>query len=198
MATLAVVTHPVHADPVPDPRYTSERYFALVSQGVLAEDDRVELLEGVIVAMSPQNPPHAFGVTCAYQALNGATGTRALLRIQLPLILGTYSVPEPDVAIVPGRSVDYRDRHPTTALLVVEVADATLVQDRLTKAAIYAAARIPGYWIVNLRDEQVEVHRDPDARRYATRSIARRGDQLALLGLPDASVPVADLLPGRD
>jgi len=123
-------------------RYTRERYFALVEEGLLRADDRVELLEGMIVATSPQNPRHASATTRVYDALREALGRRAVIRVQLPLIAGAYSVPEPDVAVVPGRPADYDDAHPTTALLVVEVADSSLVEDRLTKAAIYAAADI--------------------------------------------------------
>jgi Uma2 family endonuclease len=128
---------------------TVERYLGLVEAGVLSEDDRVELLEGVVVATTPSNPPHAAGVARADEALRPAIGKRAHIRPQLSLVLGR-SVPEPDLAVVPGSVGDYDRAHPTTALLVIEVADASLKQDRLSKAAIYAAAGIPEYWIVNL------------------------------------------------
>src|SRR5262245_11628530 len=93
--------------------------------------------------------------------------------------------------------VDYLDHHPSSAHLVVEVAESSLPQDRLTKAPIYAAAGIPEYWIVNLRQEHVEVHRSPEtaARRYAVVEIARRGSRLALAAFPDVSPAVDDLLP---
>jgi len=180
-------------------RYTAERYFALVDEGVLRPDDRVELLEGVIVAMSPQNPPHASALHRAYEALRTALATRALVRVQMPLILGISSVPEPDVAVVPGRLADYDAAHPTTALLVVEVADSSLPVDRLTKAAIYGTAGIPEYWIVNLRDDVVEVLRDPDTKngRYRATERVGRGGRIALAAFADATVGVDDLLPGR-
>ena len=117
---------------LPAGRITSDRYFALVDEGVLEPDDRVELLEGVVVAMSPQNPRHAGIVSCVYRALIRAVGERAAIRVQLPLVLGRYSVPEPDVAVVAGRESDYLEAHPTRALLIVEVADTSLQQDRLT------------------------------------------------------------------
>jgi Uma2 family endonuclease len=178
-------------------RYTAERYFQLVEEGVLHADDHVELLEGIIVAEPPQNPPHATGTTRAYEALHEAVGRRAVIRVQLPLILGTYSVPEPDVAIVPGRISDYERAHPTTALLVVETADTSLPKDRLSKSRIYAAAGIPEYWIINLRDHRVEVFRRPDerVRQYTERTIAGRGERLSLAALPDASVSVDELMP---
>jgi Uma2 family endonuclease len=180
-------------------RMTVERYLGLVEEGVLSEDDRVELLEGVIVAMTPSNPPHDTGITRATYALFRAVAERAVVRTQCSLILGRYSLPEPDVAVVAGSLDDYETRHPETALLVVEVADSSLQQDRLTKSAIYAAAGIPEYWIVNLRRRVLEVMRDPDGPRARYRDAQTLGprDRIELATLPGAVVAVADLLPGR-
>ncbi len=180
-------------------RYTTEAYFDLVAAGIMRPDDRVELLEGVIVAMSPHNPPHAAATSLVDLALREAIGRRAAIRVQLPLLAGPYSAPEPNVAVVPGRESDYYDTHPTSALLAVEVADSSLLQDRLTKAAIYAAAGIPEYWLVNLRDDCVEVFRTPDppARRYGERRVAHRGDRLDVVAIADVSVAVADILPPK-
>jgi Uma2 family endonuclease len=179
---------------------TAERYLGLVEAGVLSEDDRVELLEGVVVAMAPHSPAHAAGVARADEALRRAVGARAHVRPQLSLVLGRRSVPEPDLAVVPGSVADYDRSHPTTAWLVIEVADTSLQQDRLSKAAIYAAAGIPEYWIVNLRDSVVEVMRDPDAAQARWRDVRRAGRdaRLGLVAVPGASVAVADLLPGSD
>ena len=179
-------------------RYTVQQYFDLVTQGLLQPDDRVELLEGVIVAEPPMDPPHASGITRVDQALRRALGERAVIRAQQPFIVGGYSVPEPDVAVVPGTVADYDTRHPTRALLVVEVAASSLPQDRLTKSRIYAAAQVPEYWVVNLRDRCVEVFRDPDAsqRLYRDRSVAQGSDEIDLAVLPGASVRVDELLPG--
>jgi len=103
------------------------------------------------------------------------------------------------LAVVPGRESDYEKAHPTGALLLVEVAQWSLPQDRVTKRGIYAAAGVPEYWIVNLRDDRVEVLRAPDrkARLYRETSIARRGARITLAALPDASVALDELLPGR-
>ena len=180
-----------------DIRYTVERYLGLLDEGVLSPDDRVELLNGVIVAEPPSDPPHATGVNLATAALTAAVGTRAAVRVQVPLVVGQLSLPEPDVAVVPGHLRDYSARHPTTALLVVEVADSSLIQDRLTKAAIYAAGGVPEYWIVNLRSRLVEVFRSPDsaAARYTQTTTATPGARLELTALPGAAVLVDDLLP---
>jgi Uma2 family endonuclease len=188
---------PALQDPVVPPRWTAEQYLRLVDEGVLGPDDRVELLEGVIVSMAPQNVPHAAGVTRATRYLTLAVGERAVVRPQLSFIAGKYSVPEPDIAVI-GGTIDANDRaHPRDALLVVEVSDSSLKQDRLTKAPMYAAASLPEYWIVNLRDGCVEVRRDPDPRnrRYRRVAIHRRGESIEPLALPGVRIAVDDLLP---
>ena len=178
-------------------RWSLKEYFGLVHRGVLRPDDRVELLEGLIVAMSPQNPRHATGIRLAHLVLQRLLGERATVQVQLPLILGAHSAPEPDVAVVPGCALDYTETHPTTALLIVEIADCSLVQDRLTKAAIYARAGIPEYWIVNLVVDRIEIFRKPVRKRgrYARTAAACRGDRIELVAFPDMSVAVDDLLP---
>ncbi len=183
-----------------DAGFTRERYLALVDEGLLDPDDRVELLEGVVVAMAPANPRHAVATDKTAEALRGAIAGRAAVRVQNALVAGPRSVPEPDVAVVAGRLDDYVKAHPSSALLLVEVAESSLPQDRLTKSRIYAAAGVPEYWIVNLRDETVEVHRAPDVRTRAYRDqrVARSGERLDLAALPGASVAVADLLPVPD
>jgi len=180
-----------------DIRYTVDEYFGLVANGALHPDDRVELLEGVIVAMAPQNPPHAGATTIAAEVIRQAVGTTAVIRVQAPLILGSRSVPEPDIALVAGPATQYLRHHPQKALLVIEVAETSLPQDRLTKARLYATAAIPEYWIINCREWSVEVFREPDpeAHLYRTITTARRGDLLELVAVPAAIVHVSDLLP---
>ena len=179
-------------------RMTVERYFALVDEGLLEPDDRVELLEGVVVAMSPRNPQHDTVVSLVLRALLEAIGGRAAVRCQCSIILGRYSAPEPDVAVVAGHERDYMTAHPRSAILVVEVADTSLAQDRLTKGALYAAAGIPEYWIVNLRTDCVEVLRDPEpeAGRFRERTLLGHGERLTLVALPDVQVAADDFLPG--
>ena len=188
------------ATPAPsEARYTAERYFKLVEEGLLGPDDRVELLEGVIVTMAPQSPRHAAAARRVERALRAAIGERAVISVQFPFIAGMYSVSEPDVAVVPGQLSDYDREHPATALLIVEVADSSLIQDRITKAPMYAAASVPEYWLVNLHDDWVEVFRapEPEARGYTERRVTRRGERLDLAAFAGASVVVDDLLPSR-
>ena len=200
-STVATMDVPAPQIPgVPAGRLSAEEYLRLIDDGVLGPDDRVELLEGVVVSMAAQNAPHASGVARVYRALFLAVGDRAVLRPQLTFVAGDYSVPEPDVAIVPGGYPDYDAVHPRTALLIVEVADTSLAQDRITKVGIYAAADIPEYWIVDVRSQCVEVYRHPipDERRYRTRTVAHRGQQIQLVALPVTMVAIHDLLPVVD
>lgn len=191
------MTEPAPAAPGLPARFTADQYFALVDQGVLEEDDKVELLEGVVVAMASENLWHANGVRLSYEALRVAVGPRAYVDQQHCFIAGTMSVPEPDVTVLPGKLTDYLTHHPSRAHLVVEVADSSLVQDRLTKAGIYAAAGIPEYWILVRRGDHVQVSTNPvpSERRYATVRVARRGETITLATLPDVTVRVDDLLP---
>lgn len=181
------------------PLYTVDEYFALVDAGALSPDDRVELLEGVVVDMSPQTARHASAVGRVRRALESAFGEGVVIRDQVPWLASSRSGPEPDLVVVPGKWEDYDTRHPSEALLVLEVADTSLRQDRLTKARIYAEAGVPDYWLINLVDDVVEVHRSPDTteRRYREVTVVRPGETLTPLSAP-GSVLVADLIPGRE
>ncbi|MET0516632.1 MAG: Uma2 family endonuclease [Nitrospiraceae bacterium] len=123
------------------------------------------------------------------------------IRIQMPVVLDPDSEPEPDLAVVSGAPADYVQEHPRTALLIVEVAESTIVLDRERKALLYARVGIPEYWIVNLPDRCLEVYREPvasaqPAPRYRVRLQLGPADSIApLLAKPDFSLRVADLLP---
>ena len=190
---------PALPTPAADTRTTIEQFFGLVDHGLIEPDDRVELLEGVVVAMAPRNPPHDGSTGRVANTLRRAVRDRALVREEKALVLGAHSAPEPDVAVVPLDPYDYTDAHPTTALLVVEVADSSLPQDRLSKSRIYAGAGIPEYWIVNLRENTVEVRRSPNAmtRTYATLTIVTAPSRLDLVALRGVVVLVEDLVPPR-
>lgn len=178
-------------------RYTSRAYFRLVEQGLVDPDERIELLDGIVVSMPPQAPPHAAGVRRAHRVLATALAGRGVLSSQLPFVAGLLSVPEPDFALLPGCEADYASHHPTSALLVVEISDSTLMQDRLTKSRIYAGALVPEYWIVNLRDLVVEWYVEPDAELRVYRRSGKAGydDRLPLVAFPGASIVGGDLLP---
>jgi Uma2 family endonuclease len=181
-------------------RWTRHEYDRLIEVGLLREDDPIELVEGRLVVAEPQHDPHARAVELGTDALRLAFGRGWRVRVQLPLALGRDSAPEPDVVVLRGTPRDAPTGHPTTADLVVEVAESSLALDRGPKARIYARAGIADYWIVNLVDRVVEVHREPvpDARsrsKYRTVQVVRPGEALTPLAVPAASVPVNNLLP---
>jgi Uma2 family endonuclease len=162
---------------------------------------RVQLVDGEIVEMSPAKPPHATSVELLEIELHSAFGRRFRIRIQLPIDLGEPSQPEPDACVLRGSPRDSA-QHPATAELVVEVSDATLQYDRNTKARVYARAGIPEYWIVNLVDRQLEVHRNPIVNpsqprksRYADVTVVPADGQISPLVAPDVAFAVADFLP---
>src|SRR5579884_1185208 len=139
-------------------RWTLEAYEALVENGIL-DGERVELLGGAIVTMSPRRSAHATAVSLAEEVLRTFAGPGRYVRVQLPLNLRGDSQPEPDLALVKGVARDYKDAHPAMADLVVEVADTSLATDQSVKASLYASAGIAEYWIINLQDNLLEVHR---------------------------------------
>jgi len=165
-------------------------YETLVRRGAL-DGARAELLHGRIVTMSPQGEIHSYCVTELGRLLVPAIGRRANVRVQMPLAAGT-SEPEPDVAVVPPG--DYLDGHPTTAWLVIEVADSSLERDR-AKARVYAAAGVVEYWLVNLVGELVDVHASPAPEGYGSVTRRARGETLRVPMLEDVEVCVTDFLP---
>jgi Uma2 family endonuclease len=167
-------------------------YDRMVEMGLFV-DERVELLAGVLVEMSPQGTRHAEAVRRLSELFMVELKGRARISIQLPLALGDVSEPEPDLAVVPVG--DYSRAHPSAALLVVEVADSSVTKDRRIKAPLYAALGVPEYWIVNLDGDVVEVLRDPAAVGFATVTTHPRGATLSPLAFPDLVVAVTDILP---
>ncbi|HET8530012.1 MAG TPA: Uma2 family endonuclease [Methylomirabilota bacterium] len=183
-------------------RWTRGEYDRLVEHGIFAAGERIELLGGLLVVREPQGGRHAMGVRMVEEALRAAFGSGWDVRGQLPVALDAESEPEPDVSVVPGSFRDYPLEHPARAVLVVEIADSSLALDRGEKAGLYARARVPEYWIVNLVDRTLEVHREsaPDAgapfgSRYREIVTLRPGETVVALAAPDTVIAVADLVP---
>lgn len=158
---------------------------------------RIEIIEGVIYDIAAQSSLHATGYQLVHEALRPVFLVEAGydIRGQLPLALGEDSEPAPDVAVVRGSIRDFRDRHPTTAILVVEVADSSLLHDRKKKIPLYARAGIPEYWILNLIRRTLEVYREPLDAAYLSRAILRAGDTVSPLARPEVRVTIGELLP---
>jgi Uma2 family endonuclease len=183
-------------------QWTRVEYEQLVECGFFKPGERIELIGGQMVVAEPQNSPHATAVGLAEDALRAVFGHGWVVRGQAPIALDDESEPEPDVAVVPGTRRDYREGHPRRPALVVEIAESSLAADRAIKGSLYARAGVPDYWIVNLPDRLVEVHRDPGpdaAARYgwAYQRVESHGPGAIVspLALPGAGVAVADLLP---
>ena len=170
-------------------------YERLAEAGYFQPGERAELVDGVVYAMTPQKSRHVTGVQLTAEALRALAPVGTSLRIQMPLALTDDSEPEPDVALVPGTFRDYRDAHPTTALLVVEVADSSLFHDRRRKAPLYARAAIPDLWLLDLVHGRLEVFRDPVGGKYSTHLVLGPGDAVSPLWRPESRIAVADLLP---
>ena len=184
-------------------RWTREAYDRMAEHGIFAPGERVELIEGEIVTMTPQGTRHAVGIQLAHEALRKAFGQAFHIRQQLPLALDLRSEPDPDIAVVRGAPRDFLESHPTppATVLVVEVAASTLDYDRHTKGSLYARAGIPEFWLVNLVERQIEVCRDPRPAPGAPFGWEYADVQILLPGasvLPiEAAAPVLvdDLLP---
>jgi Uma2 family endonuclease len=180
-------------------RWTRDEYYRMAEAGIFGPEERLELVDGEVLVVSPQKEPHFVAIDASADALRVAFGAGHWVRTQGPLSLGQDSDPEPDVAVVVGTRHDYTD-HPTTALLVIEVSLTTLAYDRETKASLYARAGILDYWILNLVERQIELNRDPgplpdDRVGYRRRTVLKPGDAVRPLARPDAEIPVEALLP---
>ncbi|MGH6689797.1 MAG: Uma2 family endonuclease [Gammaproteobacteria bacterium] len=182
-------------------RFTRVEYRKLM-ETIFRPDERLELIDGLLVLREPQDTPHAVGTQLVLRALDRAFGAGWNVRPGLPLGLDDMSEPEPDAAVVPGDPRDYLDAHPERPVLIVEVSWSRLAFDRRHKASLYARAGIADYWIVNLIDRVVEVHREPvtDATApygFSYRSITRVAPPATVtpLAAPSAVIPIADLLP---
>src|SRR6266704_1201709 len=183
-------------------RWTRHEYERLIDHGFLDEDDPIELLDGLLLVKEPQHSAHWTAVLLVAKAMERAFAEGWFVQTQSPIILGDRSEPEPDVCVVRGSPRDYVDAHPARPALVVEVALSGLRSARGRKARAYARNGIDDYWIVNLVDRVLEVHREPERRetarpRWAYASIAtlRAHDVVTPLAAPAARIRVADLLP---
>jgi Uma2 family endonuclease len=182
-------------------RWTRQEYERLVELGVF-DGEPLELIGGQLIVAEPQGSYHASTIFKVADVIRAALPPGFVVRTQGPIALDDESEPEPDVAVVRGTHDDYRAAHPQRPLLVVEVADSSLRFDRRRKQSLYARGGIEDYWIVNLVDRLLEVHRDrvPDPAGmfgwgYASVRRLAPPATVSLLALPGVHISVADLLP---
>lgn len=182
-------------------KFTVEEYAKMGESGIIPPGERVELIEGVVLPLSPQNRRHASRTARITTILVRAFGDTHEIRVQLPLTLGNYSEPEPDFSLVPLEVADAAKRHPGSADLVLEISDTSLSFDRNEKASLYAAAGIQDYWVLNLPHRRLEVRRAPASNSeaafgwdYSSLTIYAEGQSLSPTFAPDVVLDVGTLM----
>lgn len=176
--------------------FTVDEYHQMAQAGILSEDDRVELLEGEIVEMTPIGPRHAALVDRLTRLFSSHAGERAIVRVQSPIYLGEHSEPQPDLALLRPRPDFYAEAHPRPedVLLVVEVAETSADVDRERKVPLYGQAGVPETWLLDLTGECVEVYTRPTSHGYGEVRRFWRGDHLSPRAFPDLELAVDDVL----
>lgn len=181
-------------------RWKRVEYDQLIDQDIFQPGERLELIGGQLLVREPQGGAHAFAIELAAEALRAAFGPAARVRVQLPIALDEESEPEPDLSIVAGTLGEADPAIPSRALLIVEVSESSLTLDRTEKASLYARGGIREYWIINLVERVLEVHREPVPEPSAPygwryRSIHRfvAGDFVSPVAAGRARVAVAQL-----
>lgn len=176
--------------------FTVEEYYRMAEAGIFNEDDRVELIDGEIIEMSPIGNRHLGCVNVASKVFTLAFRDSAVVSVQNPLRLNNYSEPEPDVVVLKPRADSYRSKRPEAedTHLVVEVADTTFAYDSKVKLPRYAESGVPEVWIEKLDDNILFVYREPEGNLYKVCLTLRRGDSIALHAFPDIHFKVEELL----
>lgn len=185
------------ADTIMARKFTVAEYYRMGEAGIFHPGERVELIEGVIVVMSPIGIRHAASVHRYIQVFSPLVGERLSFQIQNPLRLDDHTEPEPDVMLLRPRPDNYYDSHPgpEDVLLVVEVSETSLNYDRGVKAHLYGRHNIPETLVLNLPGDCIEGFTRPGPEGYAQQNIYRRGDTITLASLPDLELAVEELLP---
>lgn len=172
-------------------RWSREEYEELIERGFFVGKPRVELIEGQILEMSPQNTPHSKAISHLNRLLSKHLSDQHYVRVQCPLNSGLDSRPEPDFALVRLALVDESDQQPGTADLVIEVSHTTVNHDR-SKAKLYAACQVPEYWIVNLKQQRLEVYRELSSDGYGFTRIFALTEEIEPVGWPGVRFQVSD------
>lgn len=176
--------------------FTVREYNRMGEAGILTEDDRVELIEGEIVEMSPIGKRHAACVDRLNRLINRQSGESVLVRVQSPIQLNDYSEPQPDVALLRFRDDFYERQHPMPedVLLVIEVSETTAEYDRQIKIPLYARAGIKEVWTVNLTEERIEIYAQPEGGAYQLLSQARRGEEISAHNVSGLTLAIDSVL----
>ena len=180
---------------LPLARITAVQFHAMIQAGIYTEDDKIELIDGLLFKKMSIGSPHAALVNALNFALVRRLGGQAIIAVQNPLAINEYSEPEPDISVLKPRQDFYRAAHPgpQDVLLVVEVADTSLVSDLNAKIPLYAAADVPEAWLVNLNEGSITVFIKPDGAVYQETKVFRSGDTVPVPGFADVGIPLSEL-----
>ena len=171
-------------------------YYRMAETGILSESDRVELIDGEVIEMSPIGSRHAACVDRLNQALSLFAGKHLIVRVQNPIRLDEYSEPQPDLCLLQRRADFYAQAHPTPAdvLLVVEVADSSAGFDREVKLPLYAQESVPEMWLINLWGDTVEIYSQPSGGTYQKSRELKRGEIITSETIAQLSLAANDVL----
>ncbi len=180
---------------LPLARITTEQFHAMIQAGIYTEDDKIELIDGLLFKKMSIGSPYAALVNSLNFALVRRLGGRAIVAVQNPVAINEYSEPEPDISLLKLRPDFYRAAHPgpDDVLLVVEVADTSLVSDLNAKMPLYAAAGVPEAWLVNLNESTITVFTGPDGAAYQEAKLFKGDDAVPVPGFSDAVIPLKEL-----
>jgi Uma2 family endonuclease len=173
-------------------RFTVDDYYQMADAGIIGDQERVELIDGEVVIMSPIGRRHSACVSAATQALVLAGGTSVIVQPQGPVRLDRFNEPQPDLMLLRPRPDFYASQHPgpDDVLLVIEIADSSLRYDRDIKAPLYAAWGVPEYWLADLKAALLWRYSGPQNGVFTVIDELRRGDSIAPRLLPRCVVPV--------
>jgi Uma2 family endonuclease len=172
-----------------------DEFHRMIEAGIFTPEQRIELLEGELFDMPPIGPAHSSKTNRLTRILVQAVGSKGIVSVQNPIMLGENSEPQPDVTVLRPREDFYEATHPSAedVLLVVEIADTTMVHDRSYKVPLYARWGIPEAWLIDVTRSQLEIHRQPKQGRYCQIHLAQADEHIALSQLPEVEIALGHI-----
>ncbi|GFZ99975.1 Uma2 family endonuclease [Okeania sp. KiyG1] len=176
--------------------FTVDECYKMLEAGILTENERLEIIRGEIIKMSPITPPHAARVSCLSELFILGLAKTVTVRVKNPVRLNNNSETLPDIALLQQRPSLYRTQHPQAenVFLLIEVSDTTIKYDREVKVPLYAENNIVEVWLVNLTEECLEVYRQPTANGYEIVQTFQRGENVTIQALPNVTFTVDEIL----
>jgi Uma2 family endonuclease len=176
-------------------KFTVEQFHQMAENGILNNQERIELIQGDLITMSPIGYRHAFVTTYLSNWFVRQLGERSLVSTQNPIQLDEKSEPQPDLVLLKPTDNFYGDRLPRASdcLLLIEVADSSLIYDQTVKIPLYAQHHIPEVWLINLNQQQLECHTNPVNNAYQQQEIFRPGQQITSLAFPDLTLSLTEI-----